>query len=101
LAMSSRNQMLNKEERKAATLIYETLKKLSIYRDQINIDQMKAFFIKNIAKEKCLKLEYFFVADPKELIPVKEIKPNKNFWLYVSVYAGKTRLIDNTELKRL
>ena len=101
LAMSSRNLMLNKEERKAATLIYETLEKLSIYEGQRNIDQMKAFFVKNIAKEKCLKLEYFFVANPKELIPVKEIKPNKDFWLYVSVYAGKTRLIDNTELKRL
>jgi len=101
LAMSSRNLMLNKEERKAATLIYETLEKLSIYEGQRNIDQMKAFFVKNIAKEKCLKLEYFFVANPNELIPVKNIKPNKNFWLYVSVYAGKTRLIDNTELKRL
>ena len=101
LAMSSRNQMLNKEERKAATLIYKTLEKLSVYRDQRDISQMKAFFIKNIAKEKCLKLEYFFVANPNELIPVKNIKPNKNFWLYVSVYAGKTRLIDNTELKRL
>ena len=101
LAMSSRNLMLNKEERKAATLIYETLEKLSIREGQRNIDQMKAFFVKNIAKEKCLKLEYFFVADPKELIPVKEIKPNKDFWLYVSVYAGKTRLIDNKELKRL
>ena len=101
LAMSSRNLMLNKEERKAATLIYETLEKLSICEGQRNIDQMKAFFVKNIAKEKCLKLEYFFVANPKELIPVKEIKPNKDFWLYVSVYAGKTRLIDNTELKRL
>jgi len=101
LAMSSRNLMLNKEERKAAILIYETLEKLSIYEGQRNIDQMKAFFVKNIAKEKCLKLEYFFVANPKELIPVKEIKPNKDFWLYVSVYAGKTRLIDNTELKRL
>ena len=101
LAMSSRNLMLNKEERKAAILIYETLEKLSDYKSQRNIGQMKAFFIKNIAKEKCLKLEYFFVANPNELIPVKEIKPNKNFWLYVSVYAGKTRLIDNTELKRL
>jgi pantoate--beta-alanine ligase len=101
LAMSSRNQLLNNKERKAAALIYYTLKKLSVHKNHKNVDLIEAFFIKNIEKEKCLKLEYFFVANPKELIPVKEIMPNKTYWVYVSVYAGKTRLIDNKELKRI
>ncbi|MEL0125327.1 MAG: pantoate--beta-alanine ligase, partial [Alphaproteobacteria bacterium] len=33
-----------------------------------------------------------------DLIPIKNIANNKNFRVFVSVYIGQTRLIDNIKL---
>ncbi len=93
LAMSSRNQRLDADQRKKAIVFYESLilskslltkgEKLSDVRDQIN--------------SKCeavgVKLEYLELTDEENLNPL-EIVTDKNV-LLIAGYVGDVRLIDN------
>ena len=97
LAMSSRNSLLSPEQRKAAPLIYATLKTLNEKYLKCEVSQMSVFFKKQVEKH-CLKVEYFFVASINDLIPVSKLEFNKKYRFFVAVFAGKTRLIDTIEL---
>lgn len=99
LAMSSRNSLLSVEQRKAAPLIYATLKTLNEKYLKCEVSQMSVFFKKQV-EQHCLKVEYFFVASINDLIPVSKLEFNKKYRFFVAVFAGKTRLIDTIELNR-
>ena len=76
LAMSSRNSLLSPEQRKAAPLIYATLKTLNEKYLKCEVSQMSVFFKKQV-EQHCLKVEYFFVASINDLIPVSKLEFNK------------------------
>ena len=59
---------------------------------------MEKIFIDKIEDSKQLKVEYFCIASENDLIPIKNIVNNKNFRVFVAVYVGQTRLIDNIKL---
>ena len=99
LAMSSRNSLLSTEQRKAAPVIYATLKTLNEKYLKCEVSQMSVFFKKQV-EQHCLKVEYFFVASINDLIPVSKLEFNKKYRFFVAVFAGKTRLIDTIELNR-
>ena len=99
LAMSSRNSLLSPEQRKAAPLIYATLKTLNEKYLKCEVSQMSVFFKKQV-EQHCLKVEYFFVASINDLIPVSKLEFNKKYRFFVAVFAGETRLIDTIELNR-
>ena len=99
LAMSSRNSLLNQEQRKAAPIIYATLQTLNEKYLKCDVSQMSEFFKKQV-EQHCLKVEYFFVASINDLIPVSKLEFNKKYRFFVAVFAGKTRLIDTIELNR-
>ncbi|MEK9612529.1 MAG: pantoate--beta-alanine ligase [Flavobacteriaceae bacterium] len=101
LAMSSRNQLLNNQQRTAAPVIFKTLQLLQSKRKTWNVDQMEAFFKSTINESKSLKVDYFYIANETDLVPVKKLKPMESYRFFVAVYAGKTRLIDTLELKRI
>ncbi len=102
LAFSSRNKYLSKTERNQANVIYKSLlyckqliltKKFSLSKC---INYSKIFLNKNILLPH--KIQYFEIYD-NNLSPVnndvKQIKPNTTLRIFVAVYLGKTRLIDN------
>ena len=97
LAMSSRNLLLNSKQRKAAPVIYTTLKNLNKKRLESDVSEMNLFFKKQV-EQNCLKVEYFFVASIDDLIPVSKLELNIKYRIFVAVLAGKTRLIDTVEL---
>ena len=99
LAMSSRNSLLNQEQRKAAPIIYATLQTLNEKYLKCNVYEMSVFFKKQV-EQHCLKVEYFFVASINDLIPVSKLEFKKKYRFFVAVFAGKTRLIDTIELNR-
>ncbi len=100
LAMSSRNKLLSPNERRAATIIYSTLRDLNRKHIKTDVSQMRQFF-KEKVEQHLLKLEYFFVAPVCNLIPVSKLDSNIKYRFFVAVFAGKTRLIDTVELVRI
>ena len=96
LAMSSRNTYLTKEQRKAATVIYQCLKEASGLIESGIID---GTYIKDCMRERILKvpeishIEYAGAYDPETMVAVSEIKGD--ILLAVALRIGNTRLIDN------
>ena len=98
IAMSSRNQHLNKRERNVAPIIFKTLRKIDENSDHWDVNYMTNFFKKSVEENSFLRVEYFFVAEEATLIPVKSLKKQNIYRIFVAVNAGKTRLIDTLKL---
>jgi len=95
LAMSSRNTRLNKEERKLAPFIYETLVKAREKMESLNPSQVKEWVILQFKKQSDLDLEYFEIIEDKELMPIDEWDKEMNKVACLAVLLGEVRLIDN------
>lgn len=96
LAMSSRNASLNQDERKAAAIIYRSLKKAS---ESVESGIIKTDTIKKLMKEMLMSetlisdVQYCSAYDTATLDEIEEI--GKEALLAVAVKIGSTRLIDN------
>jgi pantoate--beta-alanine ligase len=100
LAMSSRNTLLEPEFRKMAPVIYKTISAASGMLADYDIPGIREFVKKNIESPGKLKVEYFEIADDRELITLNkksEIKAGRRYYGCIAVWAGKVRLIDNIE----
>ena len=95
LALSSRNTYLNQDQRKAATVLYRSLRAaekayLSGERSAVTIRQIMS---ETIADEPLASAQYVSCAD---LLTLTELETITNgALLSMAVYVGKTRLIDN------
>ncbi len=98
LALSSRNSKLGSHSRNIACKIFEVLNYSRINFDSMNLNEIINYV--NIFFEKIseIELEYFIIADSKNLIPVKEISKDKQYRAFVAVRIEGIRLIDNIEL---
>ena len=99
LALSSRNTYLDKEERKAARVLSQSLEKA---REMVKngerdsghiISRMKEM----ITQEPRAKIDYVEIVDMESLNPVTKIE-NESL-AALAVFIGKVRLIDNMILK--
>ena len=95
LAMSSRNARLNKEERKLAPYIYETLVQAREKMATLSPSQLKEWVILQFKKQSALDLEYFEIVEDKGLMPVVEWGEEVNKVACLAVLLGGVRLIDN------
>lgn len=96
LAMSSRNRLLNPDERKRAVLISQTLFKVQDMWAKESLASIKAFVEDAIAKDGYMKLVYFEIADAKTLQPITD--KTKPAAACIALFNGKIRLIDNVLL---
>ena len=99
LALSSRNKLLTKDERKHAIDLYNALiaakEKLIEGESVISVQKyIKFFFI----SESVIDLEYFEIVNTSDLKNVTEIHGNEDVSLCIAGYLGKVRLIDNISL---
>ena len=95
LAMSSRNIYLNKNERKEALVLHQSLK---LAKKLINSGIKDAKIIIRLMKQlimakKAARIDYVYIVDLDNLESIQRIK-NKAL-IAVAVWIGKTRLIDN------
>lgn len=95
VACSSRNQYLNPEERKQATVLHKALQAAA------NADKKSAREIVALAREVITKaplglIDYVEVVDAETLQPVE--MAGSDSVLLLAVFFGKTRLIDNIRL---
>ena len=111
LALSSRNQRLNKQEKKLSLILFQSmniLKKEIIStlktNDNNNLKQSKLNNIKQRIRNKIsqntkIKLDYFEVIDVENFSFAKEIKMDKKYRIFIAAYISKIRLIDNILIK--
>lgn len=98
LALSSRNNLLSKKERKIAPIIFKTLLDVKTKIKPLQIETLISKIHKKFKLTPLLKLEYLEIREALSLKPVKKIYKDKKYRAFISVIVGKIRLIDNIEL---
>ena len=98
LAMSSRNARLTDSFRKEAPFIYETLQKAKVFFGMNSALDTIEWVEDVFSKHPTLKLEYFSIANEKDLKKATSTNVNKKYRAFIAVFAGKIRLIDNIAL---
>ena len=95
LAMSSRNQYLNKEDRSAAACLYRALKKgRSLFEDgNKDADKIREVILHTLREEPSVHLEYLAIVHPETLEEQKFAE--KGTVIALAARIGTTRLIDN------
>lgn len=95
LAMSSRNLRLNADDRKKALVLFQSLR-YAIEEVRKKTDLKK---IRNEIQKRCadlkVKLEYFELADRKNLSLLDTVKDGDQTILLMAAHVGEVRLIDN------
>jgi len=95
LAMSSRNLLLSKEQRKNASKISETLFKARNLAAELNVTQLKNWVVEEINKNPYLSVEYFEIVDDTTLTQINSWDEDNVKVGCITVQVGKIRLIDN------
>ena len=95
LALSSRNNLLSKEEMKTANEIYRSLLlSKQLYNNNVPLNEIIAKINKVFEKSE-IKLEYFSIRDLKTL----QHRNDSDLIALIAVYLGDIRLIDNIIIK--
>ena len=94
LACSSRNQYLNPDERKQATVLYKALEAANAVKKSAN--DIVALARQVINEAPLARIDYVELVDAESLQPIEMAGPNSV--LLLAVFFGKTRLIDNIRL---
>lgn len=101
LAMSSRNKYLSVEERPQATILWRALKLakevVTNSRTPNYADVLKSELAALIATQPAARLDYLEFFDGETLQPATAV--TRGTHMALAVFIGKTRLIDNAELK--
>ncbi len=97
LAMSSRNQLLSKEQREHAILIPNILLKAQNLSGRLSVSELKKWVIENINKDPLLSIEYFEIVSTEKLEPVKNWETEGVKIGCIAVKIGNIRLIDNVK----
>jgi pantoate--beta-alanine ligase len=95
LALSSRNQRLDPEERALAAALYRALHRVrgDIAAGVTDVGELKRTGAREIPVDQRLKLEYFEIVDPGDFQPVQQV--NGPVVAAGALWVGSTRLIDN------
>ncbi|MGB1801043.1 MAG: pantoate--beta-alanine ligase [Gammaproteobacteria bacterium] len=96
LAMSSRNQYLTEKERKTASLLCETLKKVAkkVEKGADNHEKLEKEAISDL-KSAGFRPEYLKICDSESLLVPKQGK----LVIIAAAWLGKARLIDNVAVQ--
>lgn len=98
LAMSSRNMLLTKEERKAASLIPKLMQMAKNEFGKLPLNELKMKLGEKLKTEPLLKPDYLEFCDAGTLQSVSEVEPGQKIVFLVAIFSGKIRLIDNVQV---
>jgi pantoate--beta-alanine ligase len=96
LALSSRNERLNVSERKEAVIFYQALQQArKQLREGAAIRSVRENVISHLANKQGIRLEYFEIADSKNLNLLENVERSNRPILCIAGFVGEIRLIDN------
>ena len=98
LAMSSRNARLTPEQIDIAPFIYTSLQKARKEFKSKSASQLRKLITEMYDNKEGLELEYFEIANTKNLSPLSRKRKNQKYRAFIAAYAGEIRLIDNIAL---
>jgi pantoate--beta-alanine ligase len=95
LALSSRNQRLQPQERRIATVLYEalTVAQTQVARGEREAARVTAMAREVIERQPGVRLEYLEIVEPRDMQPVERI--DGPVVAAGAIWIGTTRLIDN------
>jgi pantoate--beta-alanine ligase len=98
LAMSSRNNFLDAEQRAQAVILFHALQaaKKAVTKKSISAAKLKRDLQELITAAPLARLDYVEFFDSETLQPVVRVKRGTH--MAFAVFFGKTRLIDNAQL---
>jgi pantoate--beta-alanine ligase len=98
LAVSSRNQYLNPEERAEATVLYRAMTRVKelVERGEHSVTKLIDAARDVISPAKRARIDYITIVDAENLEPLEKLRPTA--LIALAVFIGKTRLIDNLQL---
>lgn len=99
MALSSRNSLLSKQERKIAANISRTLFNSRTFAAKNTLVATKKYVIDNINAIDGLEVEYYEIVDGNTLQPISEWGTTNYVVGCITVHCGKVRLIDNIKYK--
>ena len=95
LAMSSRNVLLNEEQRNSAALISQTLFEYQKKYKSYSVENLRQQVIEKINQDENLEVEYFEIVNDPDLKLITNWDEANKILACIAVFAGKVRLIDN------
>jgi pantoate--beta-alanine ligase len=100
IAMSSRNEYLNADERKAARCLSRSLHRAEclVRRGETSAKAIAEAVVAELHNEPLAVVEYVTISDVETLEPLEQIR--QSALLALSVTIGQARLIDNKVLLR-
>jgi pantoate--beta-alanine ligase len=100
LALSSRNRYLDADDRRAAAVLSEALRRAvrAVERGERSGDRVRQVLRRTIESEGRAQLDYAEVADAETLAPLAEVGPGRRAVALLAVRVGPARLIDNALL---
>jgi pantoate--beta-alanine ligase len=97
LAMSSRNILLNNNERTQAIQLYKALSFVKQNASVLSVNELKEKVNEMLSDFNLIKTEYFEIVDADTLQTVNKIVPGKTV-ACIAAFVGNVRLIDNISL---
>lgn len=96
LALSSRNDYLSSEERRAAGVLYRSLRLAveAVDAGEDRVQEIRGVMVETIRQESLVRLEYLSFCDPDNLDEVDRISTGGTL-IALAARVGKARLIDN------
>ena len=94
LAMSSRNERLTENQRQKASFVYTTLIEAKAKFEKKTAKEVIDWVTYQFEKQDDFELEYFQIADEKNLLPCLSKQENTSYRGFIAVFADKIRLID-------
>ncbi|PBQ33132.1 pantoate--beta-alanine ligase [Sphingobacteriaceae bacterium] len=98
LAMSSRNSLLNAEERKTASVVPKLMSQVKELVITKGVDAARAFVTAELEHIPATRLDYFEICNADTLEILSDIKDAPRAVAVIAVFVGKIRLIDNLVL---
>lgn len=98
LAMSSRNMRLANTERALAPFIYQTLTNCIQKTKECSPSEVIEFAIQEFSKHTEFEVEYIEIADEETLITINQFNKTIKARIFIAVWLGGVRLIDNLPL---
>ncbi|MBK5719497.1 pantoate--beta-alanine ligase [Dysgonomonas sp. Marseille-P4677] len=95
LALSSRNERLNPEQKQDAVKISEIILGLSKNWNEYSVNELKRVVIDKINEVESLQVEYFEIVDGFSLQPIQHWPDTEYAVGCIAVFCGDVRLIDN------
>lgn len=97
LAMSSRNERLDPDDKERAAFIYSILQEAKKRFTTQDIPEIRAYVNNAFAARPEFKMDYFEITAEDDLVPAT-LKENRKYRAFIAVFLSNVRLIDNISL---